>query len=245
MKAVIIAAGSGSRLREEYNGIPKSLIKINNERIIDNIIGKIYGSGITEIILITGYNHEMIEAGLMNYREGDVRISFLYNPDWEKANGISVLTAEKEIRDNEEFILLMSDHLFQQKMLEDVIHRQIEKDEALLAVDFKIHDIPDLEDGMKVQCERIKDAMYEIRLFGKQLTAYNGIDCGIFKFNYSFFSILKKSIEDQKDSLSDACNLLSLNRKMKAIDIGDSLWIDIDTPKMLSFNERIQKILKN
>jgi len=243
MKTVIIAAGCGSRLKEKHDGVPKSLMKINGERIIDDIIGKVHRSGINDIVLVTGYNHEMMKAGLTNYSGTDIRIVFVHNTEWEKANGISVLKAEKAIHEDEEFILLMSDHLFQQRMLETVIHTPIEKDEALLAVDFKIDDIPDLDDGMKVQCNRIDGVLYKIRLFGKQLKSYNGIDCGIFKFNHSFFSILKKSIVDQKDSLSDACNLLSINRKMKAVDIGDSLWIDIDTPEMLAFDERIQKII--
>ena len=243
MKAVIIAAGCGSRLRERHNGIPKSLLKIQGERIIDDIIGKVSRAGLNEIVLVTGYNGRMIEDGLTNYKNSGITISFAYNPEWEKANGISVLAAEKEIREEEEFILLMSDHIFQQKMLEAVIQAPIEKDEALLAVDFKINSIPDLDDGMKVQCEGIDGPLYKILLFGKQLKAYDAIDCGIFKFNHSFFSILKKSIEGQKESLSDACNLLSSKGKMKAIDIGESLWIDIDTPEMFAFDERIQKIL--
>jgi choline kinase len=245
MKAVIIAAGCGSRLKDRHDGVPKSLMKINGKRIIDDIIGKVHRSGINEIVVVTGYNSETMEAGLAGYAGTGIRIGFVRNPDWEKANGISVLKAEKMIGCGEEFILLMSDHLFQQRMLEAVIRAPVERDEALLAVDFKIDDIPDLDDGMKVQCERIDDSLHRISLFGKRLTSYNAIDCGIFKFNHGFFSVLKKSIEAGRDSLSDACNLLSKEGKMKAVDIKDSLWIDIDTPEMLAFDDRIRDILNN
>ena len=242
MKAVIIAAGCGSRLKEHHQGIPKTLMKIRGKRIIDDIIEKLRITGISEIIIVTGFKQEILRSEITNYQNSGIKLSFVHNKDWQKPNGISVLKAKEKIFENEEFLLLMSDHIFSVEMLQEIIQTKIEKDEALLALDFKIDQIPDLDDGMKIQCELIEENVYSITLFGKQLTDYNAIDSGMFKLNYFFFDALEKSIENGKYSLSDACNILSEKGKMKGIDIGDNLWLDVDTPEMIKQQEILDKI---
>jgi len=242
MRAVIIAAGCGSRLKEHHQGIPKTLMKIRGKRIIDDIIEKLKISGISEIIIITGFEQEILKSELANYHNSGIKLSFIHNQNWQKPNGISVLKAKEKISKNEEFLLLMSDHIFSIEMLQKIIQIKIENDEVLLALDFKIDQIPDLDDGMKIKCELIEGNVYSINLFGKQLTDFNAIDAGMFKLNYSFFKALEKSIENGKCSLSDACNILSQKGKMKGIDIGENLWLDVDTPEMIDQQEILNKI---
>ncbi|MCF7858935.1 MAG: NTP transferase domain-containing protein [Candidatus Cloacimonetes bacterium] len=242
MKAVIIAAGCGSRLKNEHQGIPKTLMKINGKRIIDDIIDKVHACGISELIIVTGFEDKLLEEGLRNYENSMINIQFVHNPDWEKANGISVFAAHQIIEVKDQFILLMSDHIFSRKMLQMMIDTDVPADEALLAIDFKITSIPDLDDGMKVVCKKDKNKVYQITEFGKQLNEFNAIDAGMFKLNYSFFDALADSIENDRTSLSDACNVFSAKGKMKGLDIGDSLWLDVDTPEMIGQTNILAKI---
>lgn len=61
MRAIILAAGMGSRLRPLTLNTPKPLIKINNESIIERQIKFIREIGINEIIVVTGYLKEEFE----------------------------------------------------------------------------------------------------------------------------------------------------------------------------------------
>lgn len=61
MRAIILAAGMGSRLRPLTLNMPKPLIKINNESIIERQIKFIKEIGINEIIVMTGYLKEEFE----------------------------------------------------------------------------------------------------------------------------------------------------------------------------------------
>ena len=124
-----------------------------------------------------------------------------------------------------------------------IVETEIDEDDALLALDFKIDKIPDIDDGMKIQCTEIENPIYSIQKFGKQLRQYDAIDCGIFKFNHNFFSVLEESISKGKCSLSDACNILSQKKKMKGFNIKDNLWLDVDTPKILEYYKMISQIL--
>ena len=242
MKAVIIAAGCGSRLEDKHKGMPKSLLEYKGVRLIDNIIGKLVKSGIEEIIMITGYKSEMIEGALSNYANGQVRIHFKENQEWTKPNGISVLCAKEFMEPGEKFLLLMSDHLFQHSILENVIQTQIGELDSLLAIDKKIDNIPDLDDGMKLSCQHLSGELYDLVKFDKQLTEYQAIDCGIFKFDFHVFSILENNIQKGKCSLSDACNELCAQGHMKGMDIGDQLWIDMDTPEMFECHQILEKV---
>jgi choline kinase len=243
VKAVIIAAGCGSRLKDYHQGIPKTLLSVHGKRIIDDIIEKIVSNGISDIVVITGYKSNLLEEYLTKYKDSSINIQFIHNPRWEEANGLSVLTARKAMSEKDEFILLMSDHIFSKKILSEVVAAKIKTDEALLAIDLKIEEIPDLDDGMKLQAVEIKNSMYQINKFGKDLQDFIAIDTGIFKLHSSFFTSLENSISRGKDSLSDACNLISENCKMKGLDIGNKLWLDIDTPEMLNQETILKNIL--
>jgi len=242
MKAVIIAAGCGSRLIEKHQGIPKSLLEISGKRIIDDIITKIDQCGIKHIIIVTGFKRHLLESGMDRYENTAVKIDFVYNPDWRKANGISIFAAKKNFSPDEEFVLLMSDHIFDRQILQKIVDAKINAEEALLALDFKINQIPDLDDGMKIQCTRKQADIFKIGRFGKTLTEYSAIDTGVFKFNYGFFTVLEKTILSGKESLSDSCNSLAKGGKMLGLDIGADLWLDIDTPEMLDRKEILDKI---
>lgn len=245
MKAVIIAAGCGSRLKEYHQGVPKSLLEVNGKRIVDDIIQKLVATGIKDIIVITGYKRQLLQDYLDVYNSSTVSVDFVYNPRWKEANGISVLCAKEKIHPGDEFLLLMSDHIFQQAILKKIVSVDLHSDQAVLAIDRKIEAIPDLDDGMKVQCNTFEYSLCKLVKFGKQLPVYQAIDTGIFRLNYSFLQYLEQTISEGKNSLSDACNLMCTTGKMLGMDIKENVWLDIDTPEMLEQNIVIDKIYSN
>ena len=64
MKAVIIAAGAGSRLESKHNGFPKTLLEVKGKKIIDVILEGVLHSGITEVVVVTGYKSQLLENHL-------------------------------------------------------------------------------------------------------------------------------------------------------------------------------------
>ncbi len=243
MTAVIIAAGCGSRLESQHNGIPKTLLSIEGRRIIDVILHGLLHAGIEDVVVVTGYEAHTLENYLRNNAPEKLNIEFAGNPRWRMSNGVSVLAAEELILPDSQFVLLMSDHIFEPDMLKMLLDTQLETDEALLAIDFKTDEIPDLDDGMKVKCHRLNEGGYSIDGLSKSYRDYQAIDCGMFKLNYGFFRVLEECIEQGKDSLSDACNTYAEQGRMKGMDIGENRWIDIDTPEMFSFSSLIDKII--
>lgn len=232
MKAVIVAAGIGSRLWHKTNKMPKTLMPYKNGTILSTILNNIAATGIHEFVIVVGYrSHEIINYIEKNHF-GGFRISFVENPEWEKGNGISVLAAEREVG-NENFLLAMSDHIVSVDAIERIANHASETN--LLLVDPKVNAIFDIDDATKVQV-----AGDRIVNIGKEIAEYNGIDCGIFKLTDRFFAAMRQQLDQQQESITAAVRGLIQNDDMAAVFLTeDDFWIDIDTPEAYDYARRI------
>ena len=84
-KAVILAAGFGSRLAPVTLDTPKPLVKVNGVRIIDTLLDALVAKGITNIIIVRGYRREQFDQLLEKYPT----IHFIDNPEYNITNNIS------------------------------------------------------------------------------------------------------------------------------------------------------------
>ena len=75
-RAIIMAAGKGTRMRPITNTIPKPLVKVNGKRMIDTVIGALHEQGIHEIYVVVGYLKEMFAELKADYPE----INIVENP---------------------------------------------------------------------------------------------------------------------------------------------------------------------
>ncbi len=133
------------------------------------------------------------------------------------------------------FLLTMSDHLFDNAIANHLIDSS-HRDLLNIAVDRKLDSIFDLEDAMKVRTQGIR-----VTHIGKNLRGYNAIDIGLFVCPLEIFDYLEraKSRSSSSDcSLADGIRLMARDDKVRAIDIGESWWQDVDTPQMLQHAER-------
>ncbi len=235
MKAVIVAAGRGSRLMNER---PKTLLPIDGSTILEHIIRNLNKAGIDEFIIVLGYRAEMIEAYLREKENFNLKITTVFNPRWQGGNGLSVYAARQAVN-GDPFILSMSDHIVSPLALK----RVIDSDQAanLLLVDPNTGRIFDIDDATKVFYEGNR-----IVRIGKELKDYNGIDCGIFRLKADFFQGIEMQLKKGQESISAAVRELIRLEDMEAVFMqDDEWWIDIDTPEAYSFaRENLRQIEK-
>ncbi|WP_273079419.1 phosphocholine cytidylyltransferase family protein [Selenomonas felix] len=84
-RAVILAAGRGSRLAPLTDHLPKPLVPVNGMPIIATILDALNAAGISSITIVRGY----CGAALDTLKDAYPHIAFLDNPDWAAANNIS------------------------------------------------------------------------------------------------------------------------------------------------------------
>ena len=95
-RAVIIAAGFGSRLVPITLKRPKPLLEVNGIRIIDTLLDSLINIGIEEIYIIRGYKKEMFDELLIKYPN----IKFIDNPYYETCNNISSVYLARDLLEN-------------------------------------------------------------------------------------------------------------------------------------------------
>ncbi len=219
--ALIIAAGRGRRFLAETALRPKPLIELNGRPLILHVLGRAAQAGIDRVTVITGYRADVLEDCLSRDLPAGMKLDCLYNPEWERANGVSVLKARGFMP--RAFALLMSDHLFDPEMLRKLAAAPIQDGYCRLAVDFDPAGVPDLTDATKVRCAN--GLVLEI---GKEITGYNGIDTGVFLCTEGIFTALEVAVAGGAASLSDGVRKLAHQGKMEAVDVSGLFWRDID-----------------
>ncbi len=236
MKALIIAAGNGTRMQPVTRGRHKSLMSLLGLRIIERIILAAKAAGIFEFVIVTGYKGKELKESVGDGSRFGVSITFVHNNNWEKANGISVYKARDYFKEN--FILLMSDHVFDWQTLLKLKKIKLKKDECALAIDKNLNSALDVDDTTKVLVKNNK-----IASINKNLDVYNAYDTGMFFCSPYIFKVLKKTISDHKNSLTNGMRIIAKDRKLRAFNIKGNFWSDCDTYADIKFAEN--KLLKN
>ena len=95
-RAIIMAAGLGTRLKPATDDTPKPMVKVNGIRMIDTVIDALHKNGINEIHVVTGYLAERFKEVKQKYPDIDI----LYNPYYETRNNISSMFVAREYLHN-------------------------------------------------------------------------------------------------------------------------------------------------
>lgn len=76
MKAVILAAGKGTRMKELTNAVPKPMLKVQGKPILQHIVEGIIAAGIREVFIVTGFRAEVVESYFGDGSKWNARIAF-------------------------------------------------------------------------------------------------------------------------------------------------------------------------
>lgn len=234
-ECLILAAGNGSRLRPLSHGLPKPLMQVHGRSLVDHVIRDAHQAGIDRFVIVVGYGADAMRDWFARYRLDGISVTLVENAEYYKNNGVSVLKAREYF--SGPFLLLMSDHIFEASTARALIGAPLRKGEVILAVDSKLDTIFDLDDVTKVR--RVGDHIIAI---GKDLTDYDAYDTGMFLCSPELFDALESVRMDGNCSLSDGMRALGQKSKLRAFDIGDAWWQDVDTPEALAYTESIWDI---
>lgn len=117
-RAVIMAAGVGSRMRPVTLDTPKPLVQVNGVRMIDTIIRGLRENGIEEIYVVVGYRKKQFRT----LEEQYPGLRLIENPDYEIYNNISSLYVAREHLQNA--IILDGDQLIRNN---EILHPEFER----------------------------------------------------------------------------------------------------------------------
>jgi 1L-myo-inositol 1-phosphate cytidylyltransferase len=199
MSCVILAAGRGSRLAGGV-GV-KPLLPVLGLPLLERTIVTASEAGLSEFFVVTGCQAARVESFLSGLRlRRNLEITAIRNEAWEAGNASSLLAARHVL--DEDFVLLVADHVFDPAILRRLLGQRLEEGEIVLAVDFRVDDnaLVDVEDATKVAVRG-----QWVAAVGKELREYDAFDTGVFLCSPAILPAFEVSIREGDDSLTGGC----------------------------------------
>lgn len=235
MKAIILAAGKGTRL-DGAAVKPKCLVDIGGSTLLHRQIDTLRSLGVRKIVIVVGFGADSIRE------ECDDEISFVENEVFAETSSLySLWLAREHLADG--FVVLNSDVLFHPQMLADLL--ESDHGDALLISDSDPNPLGDEEMKIKVRDQLVVD-------ISKQMDPLeaDGENVGIVKFSASGARLLVEYMNSLinsgavKDWAPRAFLEFARNHPLHALSTRGLPWIEIDFPEdyQRAVNEVLPKI---
>ncbi|NJE08008.1 CDP-alcohol phosphatidyltransferase [Thermococcus sp. M39] len=213
-KAVILAAGLGTRLGKLTEETPKGLLKVAGREILYRTMKVLQELGVREFIIITNPKYETKFRKFAEKNGFNARIIIIINEHPEKGNGYSLYLAKDWV--DGRFILVMSDHIYERAFLVKAA-----KGEGLIVDEAPRYISIDEATKVKIKDRHVED-------LGKHLKEFDAIDTGFFVLTPEIFEVADEILSEKgKAELSEIVK----RAKLKVTFVSGFFWMDIDTPE--------------
>jgi L-glutamine-phosphate cytidylyltransferase len=241
LKAILLAAGRSTRLYPITLATPKCLLEVGGRTLLEYQLDALDKCGVTEVVVVTGYFCEMIEA---KFAEVEGRYSFstkfVYNTRFAETNNIYSLWTAKDAARGSDFLVMHADVLFHSDILVNCCKNN---GEIVLVADKHLH-----EETMKLKVDGTR-----VTSVGKHvhMDEASGTFLGIAKFSDDagrlMFDELDRVIRAGDTNAYFTLALMGLiaNGIDIAVSWTDSLaWIEVDFPEELEQAEEILPMIR-
>jgi len=225
--AVILAAGMGTRLRDQHTGLPKGFLELGGRPIVEQSMARLERAGVNDIVIVTGYAPEYYQQLALRY-DGLVRL--VHNPEYENSGSMYSLYCARDFIDDG-FLLLESDIIYESRALDVLIGLEF-ADAVLLSGATSAGDEVYVEasGGMLTGMSKDRAALGSVA----------GELVGISKISRGLFAVMKHVAKEkfanslrydyETGCLVDAAQ----NWEIVCPVVQDLLWAEIDDPSHLA-----------
>ena len=229
MRAILLAAGLGTRLRPLTDTTPKCLVPINGRPLLDIWCESLLAAGVTRLLINLHYKSEQVEHHILKSKFAK-SVETVFEPQLLGTAG--TLNAKKQFFENQDGILLHADN-YCEADIEQLISANIKRpsicDLTMLA--FRTQ-TPHTCGILEVDEQNILKQMYE-----KSHDDHGNLA------NAAFYILSKKLIAELRDE-TDFSNEVIPKYFGKALVVETSeTFIDIGTPETYSHAQQVAKIL--
>ena len=227
-KAVLLAAGRGTRMRELTLDLPKPMLPVRGRPILDYIVDGLRGAGIEEILIVVGYRADVVTDHFGDGAGHGVRVSYATQVTQDGTGRVVELAKDFAGRDG--FILSYGDIL-----IDPANYRVLATpgaEESIVTVKYS-------EDVSKGGAVFVNDAFDLVDLREKPKPGeptspwYNA---GVYFFRPSIFEFtarLQKSVRGEYELTDAIRDLAQSGRRVRAYELcGD--WADVRDPEVLA-----------
>lgn len=232
MQAIILAAGMGRRLGDLTRGHTKCMVEVNGQTLIDRAIHQLSKLNLTRLVLVVGYKGKELKEYIGNRYDDILKIEYIENPIYDRTNNIYSLALAKDILCEDDSLLLESDLIFEDSML-DMLVNHPDPNLALVAK---------YETWMDGTMVRIDSERNIVNFVPKAAFRFEDVSVyyktvNIYKFSKEFsqkeyvpFLDAYSKVMGNNEYYEQVLRVITLvhNSTLKALPIGDKKWYEID-----------------
>lgn len=232
MQAIILAAGMGRRLGDLTKGHTKCMVEVNGMTLIDRAIQQLSKLNLTRLVLVVGYKGKELKDYIGTRYKDILKIEYIENPIYDKTNNIYSLALAKDALGEDDTLLLESDLIFEDSLLEILVNHP-DPNLALVAK---------YETWMDGTMVRIDSERNIVNFVPKAAFRYEDIDVyyktvNIYKFSKDFsqkeyipFLDAYSKVMGNNEYYEQVLRVITMvhNSSLKALDIADKKWYEID-----------------
>ncbi|MCS7336931.1 MAG: nucleotidyltransferase family protein [Verrucomicrobiae bacterium] len=248
MKAVILAAGKGTRMRHLTADMPKPMLQVRGRPVLEYVVNGIVAAGIRELFIVTGYRAEVIETHFGDGARFGAQI--VYGRQLIQDGTGKAVEIAKGFLGTSPFLLIYGDILVQPETYRHAIERfQLGDVSAVIAAR---HGEDVTKGGLLIFDEKFELKRVLEKPSDAQLTALREAgminlsgplwyNAGIYVFSHVLFEFtarLEKSPRGEFE-LTDALNaMLHAGHRIAGVEVRQ-LWLDVRDPEALAEAERL------
>lgn len=223
-KALISAAGRGTRMLDLAKDKPKHLIEVNNKPFLYYLLSNLKKAGFTEIVMVVGYKKEFMEKFFKSH-EDEFNITLVNQFEIlgdERYGTACPLECVRDIIGQNNFLSVYGDNLYS---VEDLRSFNLDDDFSYIA------GLPHLE-PQNYGVLQVGEDDFLKKIIEKPKEFYgNLINTGLYKFSPEVFNYLNKITLSPRGEyeLTDVINLMAKENKIKVRDLR-GIWLDFGKP---------------
>lgn len=218
---VVLAAGRSLRLIPVTDGGSKALVRVGGLSLVERAVRSLLAEGLERIVVVVGFQAEAVATLVDRIAPG--RVTSVRAEGWERGNGVSLAAAEPFVAGEQGFVLITTDHVFEDGALAPLIARG----RPVVLVDHTP------EPGAWAEGTRVRLHGERVIELSKDLEAPS-IDCGAFLLPIQVFDAHRRARARGDDSLAGAVTELASTTSLESVPLRPGArWLDVDTPEDL------------
>ncbi|MEO9476967.1 MAG: phosphocholine cytidylyltransferase family protein [Cyclobacteriaceae bacterium] len=236
---VILAAGSGTRLRPLTDSTPKGMVKLGDRSLIEQLLDH-FNEWADQIVLVTGYCSEKIEDFVENTEFGKP-IHLIHNKNFDVTNSLYSAWLTREFwSTSEELIFSNSDVVFRENALSEFLTND---SSIVLSVDEKACDREDMKVSIHNETNLVTRVSKEIAL-DQSFGEFTGISKlrgnGLAAFDRTIHEMLKEEKMKRNGWYDLAFNQMAQgNQEIDFVSLPENSYMEIDTLEDLADSKKV------
>lgn len=208
MRAIILAAGEGYRLRPLTTYMPKVMLPVGNRPIMEYVIDALRDNEVKDITVVVGYMADKIKQYFGNGADFGVHISYV-----EQKKQVGTAHALYQARTDEEFILLYGDNMIERECVYELLNSEVNTIIGAYSTKPSRYGVIEVR-GRKLVKIREKPPINEESI----------VFTGMGHFDGEIFKVIEEKMKEEVYKLPDVLNTMDIKLKVLDCDWRDAVF---------------------